>query len=168
MERTDYRQASHATWEAMAQGWERWSGQLEEDAAPVREWMIQALAPRPGDVVLELSAGAGDAGFDVAKALGTEGRLLSSAFAAEMFAAARRRGTELGLENVDYRVIDAESIELDDDSVDGVLCRWGYMLMSDPATALAETRRVCVRAAAWCSPSGRRPRRIRGQAWSCG
>ena len=44
--------------------------------------------------------------------------------------------------NVDYRVIDAERIELDDDSVDGVLCRFGYMLMADPAAALAETRRV--------------------------
>jgi SAM-dependent methyltransferase len=27
-------------------------------------------------------------------------------------------------------------------SVDAVLCRWGYMLMADPAAALAETRRV--------------------------
>jgi SAM-dependent methyltransferase len=46
------------------------------------------------------------------------------------------------LENVEYRVIDAERIDLDDDSVDGVLCRWGYMLMADPAAALSETRRV--------------------------
>src|SRR5215212_3070465 len=57
-------------------------------------------------------------------------------------AAARRRGAELGVTNVDYRVIDAERIELDDDSVDGVLCRFGYMLMPDAARALAETRRV--------------------------
>lgn len=33
-------------------------------------------------------------------------------------------------------------MDLEDDSVDGVLCRWGYMLMADPAAALAETRRV--------------------------
>ncbi len=38
--------------------------------------------------------------------------------------------------------MDAERIELADDAVDGVLCRWGYMLMADPAAALAETRRV--------------------------
>jgi ubiquinone/menaquinone biosynthesis C-methylase UbiE len=142
MERSDYRQASQATWEAMARGWERWRSQLEEDVAPLREWMIQALSPKPGDVVLELAAGAGDTGFEVAKLLGTEGRLISSDFAAEMVEAARRRGIELGLENVAYCVIDAESIELDDDSMDGVLCRWGYMLMADPATALRETRRV--------------------------
>ena len=39
-------------------------------------------------------------------------------------------------------MLDAERIALDDDAVDGVLCRWGYMLMADPAAALAETRRV--------------------------
>ena len=38
--------------------------------------------------------------------------------------------------------MDAERIELDADAVDGVLCRFGYMLMPDPAAALAETRRV--------------------------
>ena len=33
-------------------------------------------------------------------------------------------------------------MDLDDSSVDGVICRFGYMLMADPAAALAETRRV--------------------------
>ena len=59
-----------------------------------------------------------------------------------MVEAARRRGAERGVGNVEYRVMDAERIELDADSVDGVLCRFGYMLMADPAAALAETRRV--------------------------
>ena len=36
----------------------------------------------------------------------------------------------------------AERIDLDDDSVDGVLCQSGYMLMADVEAALAETRRV--------------------------
>ena len=38
--------------------------------------------------------------------------------------------------------MDAEQIELSADSVDGVLCRFGYMLLTDPAAALAQTRRV--------------------------
>ena len=33
-------------------------------------------------------------------------------------------------------------MDLDDDTVDAVVCRYGYMLMADPAAALAETRRV--------------------------
>ena len=59
-----------------------------------------------------------------------------------MVAAARHESQRLGLANVEHRVMDAERMDLDDDSVDGVLCRWGYMLMADPAKALAETRRV--------------------------
>jgi hypothetical protein len=38
--------------------------------------------------------------------------------------------------------MEAEWIDLPTASVDGVLCRWGYMLLADPATALGETRRV--------------------------
>ena len=92
--------------------------------------------------MLELAAGVGDTGFEAAAILGESGRLITSDFSPAMLGAARRRGAELGLDNVDYRVIDAERIELADDSVDGVLCRFGYMLMPDPAAAFAETRRV--------------------------
>src|SRR5262249_53143278 len=48
----------------------------------------------------------------------------------------------LGLGNVEFRQLDAEDLDLEDDSVDRVVCRWGYMLMPHPAVALAETRRV--------------------------
>jgi SAM-dependent methyltransferase len=68
--------------------------------------------------------------------------LISTEFSPDMVEVARRRGAELGHRNVDHRVIDAERIELETESVDGVLCRFGYMLMANPAAALAETRRV--------------------------
>jgi SAM-dependent methyltransferase len=92
--------------------------------------------------VLELCAGPGDTGFAAAELLGEEGRLLSTDFSVEMVEVARRRGAELGLRNVDFRVIDAERIDLDADSVDRVVCQSGYMLVADPAAALSETRRV--------------------------
>jgi len=142
MQLADYRRDSYAAWQAMAPGWERWRAQLEESLAPVREWLIRELAPRMGDTVLELSAGAGDTGFAAAVLVGERGRLISTDFSPDMVEVARRRGAELGLQNVEYRVIDAERIELDADSVDGVLCQSGYMLMADPAAALSETRRV--------------------------
>ena len=59
-----------------------------------------------------------------------------------MVEAARSAGREQGLANIEYRVLDAEHMDLAADSVDGVICRFGYMLMADPAAALAETRRV--------------------------
>jgi len=59
-----------------------------------------------------------------------------------MLEGARARAHELGLTNVEFQVIGAEWIDLPVASVDAVLCRWGYMLMDDPAAALSETRRV--------------------------
>src|SRR5918994_2538137 len=126
----------------IAPTWEKRRAEIEEYATPVRQWMLRALDPHEGDTLLELAAGVGDTGFEAAAIIGGSGRLITSDFSPAMLDAARRRGAELGLENVDYRVIDAERIELADDSVDGVLCRFGYMLMEDPVAALADTRRV--------------------------
>jgi SAM-dependent methyltransferase len=126
----------------MAPGWERARDARETLAAPVTEWLVRELAPKPGDAVLELAAGQGDVGFEVAAVIGPSGRLISSDFSPAMAEIARRRSAELHLTNVEHRILDAEQIELAEDSVDGVVCRWGYMLMPDPAAALAETRRV--------------------------
>jgi SAM-dependent methyltransferase len=138
----EQRQEIYDIAEAIAPGWERRRSDIEEASAPVREWVLRALAPHSGDTVLELAAGVGDTGFDAAAIVGPRGRLITSDFSPAMLDAARRRGAERGVQNAEYRVIDAERIELQTDSVDGVLCRFGYMLMADPAAALAETRRV--------------------------
>ena len=136
------RDAIYEIAEAIAPTWERRRAEVEEASASVREWLLRELRPREGDTVLELAAGVGDTGFDAAAAIGERGRLISSDFSPAMLAAARRRGAERGVTNVEYRVMDAERTELDNDSVNGVLCRFAYMLMADPAAALAETRRV--------------------------
>ena len=137
-----YRREIYEIAEAIAPTWECRRADIEEVATPVREWMLRELRPRAGDTVLELAAGVGETGFETAAIVGETGRVITSDLSPAMLDAARRRGAELSVTNVEYRIIDAERIELDDDSVDGVLCRFGYMLMADPATALAETRRV--------------------------
>lgn len=142
MAREDYRSASYEIWQAMAAGWDRERSWLWEVSRAVSEEMLTALGPEPGQTILELAAGTGQTGFAAARAIGPNGRLICTDFAPEMVAAARRESARLGLANVEHREMDAERMDLDDDSVDGVLCRWGYMLMADPARALAETRRV--------------------------
>jgi ubiquinone/menaquinone biosynthesis C-methylase UbiE len=137
-----YRRASYEIWQAMAAGWDRERSWLGEVSRAVTENLLEALRPLPGQTILELAAGTGETGFAAARAIGPEGRVISTDFAPEMVAAARRESERLGLANVEHREMDAERMDLADSSVDGVLCRWGYMLMADPAAALAETRRV--------------------------
>jgi SAM-dependent methyltransferase len=129
-------------WEGVAAGWERRRELVWDVSRQVAERLVDALDPQPGETILELACGPGDTGFAAAARLGASGKLLSTDFAEGMVAAARRRSVELGLTNVEHRVMDGQEIDLPDESVDGVLCRWGYMLMPDPAQALTETSRV--------------------------
>ena len=142
MEPTEFTRASRAVWQAMAQGWDERHAYLEERARPVAERMLERAALRPGDTVLELAAGTGVVGLAAARAVAPAGRVIVSDFSPAMIEAAERHAAALGLENVQFRVLDAERLDLPADAVDAALCRWGYMLMADPGAALAETRRV--------------------------
>jgi len=143
--------------EAIAPTWERRRKDVEGVCTPIRDWMVTEVRPSEGDTVLELAAGVGETGFQAALALGERGRLITTDFSPAMLDAARRRGAELGVKNVTYEVMDAERLPLETDSVDGALCRFGYMLMDDQATALAETRRVLRLADGWRSQAGEPP-----------
>jgi ubiquinone/menaquinone biosynthesis C-methylase UbiE len=137
-----YREQSLETWGQMAPGWQDRREWLMDITGRVNDWLMQKADPQPGQTILDIAAGTGDLGFHVAERVGQEGRVISTDFAPEMVDVARRFGEARGLTNVEYRVLDAECMDLAEDSVDGAVCRWGYMLMADPAAALKETRRV--------------------------
>jgi SAM-dependent methyltransferase len=130
-------------WESQADSWYAQRHALLAASRPIHEWLVQHLDPSDGDRVLEIAAGPGDTGFLAAPQLG-KGRLVSTDLAPGMVDAARKRGAELGIKNVDYRVLDAQAMDLPDESFDGVICRWGFMLMPEPSAALRECKRVLV------------------------
>ena len=142
MDLQEYRETSLQTWDEMASGWEERREWILETTGVINEWIVNQVDPQPGQTILDIAAGTGDLGFLAAERVGDEGGVICTDFSPEMIEAARRNGQNRGLENVEYRVLDAEKMDLADDSVDGVVSRWSYMLMADPAAALGETRRV--------------------------
>ena len=72
-----------------------------------------------------------------------------------MTEAAKRVAAELDIDNGEFRVLDAEQMELADDSVDGVLCRWGYMLMGEAARPYGRQEACRAHRAGSRCPSGR-------------
>jgi SAM-dependent methyltransferase len=137
-----YRAAAHDQWDRAAPGWAERRAALQRVAMPVSAWLVDAVRLQPGHRVLELAAGPGDTGFLAAELIRPGGTLICSDGSEAMLEVARARADELGVEGVEFCVIDAEWIDLPTASLDAVLCRWGYMLLADPATALRETRRV--------------------------
>jgi len=130
-------------WDSQAASWFRQREAMLTASRPIHEWMVDHLQLRPGMRVLEIAAGPGDTGFLAAKRL-EGGRLLSTDLSPSMVESARKRGAELGITNADYRVLDAQVMDLADESFDAVLCRWGFMLMPDPLASLRECKRVLV------------------------
>jgi SAM-dependent methyltransferase len=140
----EYRRTSLANWERAADGWRAHRSELQTVAAPVSQWMLEAIAPQPGETVLELAAGPGDTGLMAAELLRPGGKLILSDASERMLDVARERAADFADldEIVEFRQIEAEWIDLATASMDAVLCRWGYMLLADPGAALRETRRV--------------------------
>jgi ubiquinone/menaquinone biosynthesis C-methylase UbiE len=108
----------------------------------VSERLVELLSPRPGQTIVDLAAGPGDTGFLAAPLVRPGGRLVTTDVAPEMLDTARRRAAELDLDDVEFRVEDIAALSFDDATVDGILCRWGLMLVPDMDAAAAEIRRV--------------------------
>ncbi|MDX6733422.1 MAG: hypothetical protein QOC54_3370 [Baekduia sp.] len=136
------RAASRERWENIAPGWESGAEAFHTGALPVAHWMVERLEPQPGQTILELAAGRGDVGFLAAELLHPGGKLISSDGAEAMVEIARRRAAALGIDNVEFKPIDLEWIDAKLATIDGILCRFGYMHAVDPEHALREARRV--------------------------
>jgi SAM-dependent methyltransferase len=156
-ESSEYRDASLERWERAARGWGEHRSVFQAGARPVSGWLVDAIEPQPGHRVLELAAGPGDTGLLAAELVAPGGTLISTDAVQAMVDHAEARAAELGIDNAEFRTMDAEWIDLPTASIDAVVVRWGYMLLADPATALGETRRVLrpggrVALSAWTDP----------------
>ena len=149
-------------WERAAEGWGRRAERIRDWGMPVSAALIDALALQPGQRVLELAAGPGDTGFLAAELVKLpddsraarsgeagsraggirEGTVLSSDGAEAMVELARSRAKAAGIDNVEFRRLELEWIDLPTASVDAALCRWGIMLIADREAAAREIRRV--------------------------
>ena len=148
--------------DAAAEGWGKRAQWLREHTAAVSEWLVDALELQPGHRVLELAAGPGETGFLAAELIAPGGTLICSDQSEAMLAVARARAEELGLRNVEFRVLDGEWIDLPLAGLDAVVCRWGCCRWPTPP-------RRCARPAACFAAMGAcrwRCGQRRGQPWA--
>jgi ubiquinone/menaquinone biosynthesis C-methylase UbiE len=114
----------------------------DEIYGPATELMLDLADVRTGSRVLDVAAGTGDQTLFAARRVGANGCVLATDISADMLTAAAEAARKAGLTNVETRVMDAESLDLDADSFDAVICRLGLMLFSNPEKVLRAMRRV--------------------------
>jgi ubiquinone/menaquinone biosynthesis C-methylase UbiE len=104
--------------------------------------MLQAAQLEPGDRVLDIAAGTGDQSREAARLVGPTGSVLATDISQEMLDVAARFARQEGLSNIATRAMNAEQLDLADQSFDAVISRFGLMLIPRKQQALAEIRRV--------------------------
>jgi ubiquinone/menaquinone biosynthesis C-methylase UbiE len=104
--------------------------------------MLKAAGLKPGDHVLDIAAGTGDQSMLAARMVGPSGSVLATDISADMLSIAARVAQQEGLTTVTTRVMDAEQLDLEDNTFDAAICRLGLMLIPHLQPALREIYRV--------------------------
>jgi ubiquinone/menaquinone biosynthesis C-methylase UbiE len=137
-----YKQTTQQQWQAAAAAWNQWAPTLAQWLDPATEVLLDLAQLRPGQRVLDLAAGAGGQSLLAARRVGTTGAVLITDIAANILAFAAENAQNAGLHNVQTRVMDAENLELADQTFDAAICRLGLMYLPDQAKALRGIYRV--------------------------
>lgn len=103
-------------------------------ATLVREAQVPA-----GASVLDVATGTGKVALVAARAVGPHGRVVGVDLSAGMLAQACRK---TGALPVEFRRMDAEALEFDNETFDVVLCGFGVFFPPDMVRAVQEMRRV--------------------------
>ena len=101
---------------------------------------VRALAPVPGERVLDIGCGCGQTSLQLAAAVGPGGAVIALDLSSPMLAVARGRSIPDGAAPVEFRQADAQTDPLPA-GVDAAYSRFGVMFFADPVAAFGNIRR---------------------------
>ncbi|MGW8227460.1 MAG: class I SAM-dependent methyltransferase [Gammaproteobacteria bacterium] len=104
--------------------------------------LIAHLQPRPGNKLLDVATGTGAVALAAAQAIGPEGRVQAIDLAENMLQTAMANLRRAGLSNVDFHLMDAESVEFKSRYFDCVTCSFGIFFLPDMQAGLTSWRQV--------------------------
>jgi len=105
--------------------------------------MIDWLAPRPGQLLLDVAGGTGDIATRFLRKTGGEARVIVCDLTPAMLAVGRDRALDQGIvRGIDWVAGDAQALPLAARSVDAYTIAFGLRNVTDIDQALAEARRV--------------------------
>jgi SAM-dependent methyltransferase len=143
---------------ANAEAIEAWDGPLFERFVKYRHIVVAGLRnhgdeairlypPEPGDRVLDIGCGFGDASLQLGQIVGSAGQVLGVDASPRFIEAARQEASEGGAENVRFEVADVETTKFSE-RFDMAFSRFGTMFFANPVAALRNVREAL-------RPSGR-------------
>jgi SAM-dependent methyltransferase len=143
-----YKETTREQWQATADAWLHWHPTLQEWLGSATDVLLDMAGIDAGGRVLDIAAGAGQQSLQAASRVGRSGSVLATDISPNILDLAAREAEAAGMSNLETQVMDAEHLDLPDESFDAVISRLGFMYLPSLQTALAGMRRVL-------KPSGR-------------
>jgi SAM-dependent methyltransferase len=112
------------------------------DIVEQRAGVVAALAPRPGERVLDVGVGPGFLAAEIAAVVGAGGRVCGIDVSSDMLAVAARRDPGAGAARLELELAGAEAIPYPDGSFDAVVSTQVLEYVPDLGAALGEIHRV--------------------------
>lgn len=139
-----FKEAQRSDWQQAAPGWRRWYDVLEAEVGGqvVSRKLVELADLEPGDTVLDVATGYGEPALTAARAVLPGGRVMATDIAPNLLAFGRERARRAGLDNVEFRESDAETLEFPDETFDAVLSRQGLQFLPDVAGTLKRLNSV--------------------------
>lgn len=140
--------------EAWAESWDRRSA-LIEHLTPV---LLGALAPVPGERIVDVGTGLAPIGIAAARAVEPSGTVHAVDISAPILGRARSRAAKAGVSNLHFHELDAETAAIPGAPFDAAASLLGVMFFADPVAAFSNIRQHLVpggRVAflAWAEPA---------------
>jgi SAM-dependent methyltransferase len=128
----------------------RWNDQHWTDAWPRRERLTGAVTPlllaraalRPGQRVLDVGSGGGNATLAAAAGVGAGGQVTGADLSGPLVDLARRRAAAAGAGNVDFLVADVQAEPVPGAPFDVAVSQFGVMFFDEPVRAFGNVRRL--------------------------
>jgi len=131
-----FKEQQKKDWAAAAQSWRKDDERLRRAYAATTRRLLELADIKPGHRVLDIASGTGEPGLPAAEIAGPSGYVLLTDQSPEMLAVAQAKASAQGLQNVEFRVSDAEQLQLKPKSFDAALCRGALCLMPNPVRCL--------------------------------
>ena len=153
-----YKEGQRQEWGTVATGWRKWWETFEKGAQHLSNRLVELSQIQPGHRVLDVATGIGEPAVTAAQHVGPSGRVVATDLSVHMLTIAKDRAAALGLQNIEFLEMDAETLDLPEDTFDAILCRWGLMFLPNLATALRTMRQLLapggrLAAAVWDVPA---------------
>ncbi len=128
------------------QGWDKVAGEYAKDRLGIFERfgkrLLSLLELSPGQVVLDVGTGTGVVALQAAELVKSDGRVVACDVAAAMLELAEQAAIARKVTNISFCQLDAEGLDLADQSFDIVTCAFSLFQFPNMKKALAEMYRV--------------------------